>query len=104
VATVDGRLAEGLRLCREAADVVFWEPRVFEHLARLEIEAGSRSRALDAVRRGLNLAPGDRDLLAIRRWLGVRRKPPIGFLHRENVLNQLFGRLTYRRPPFPIRT
>lgn len=100
-ATIGGRLDEGLALCRSASDQVFWEPRVFEHLARLEIQGGSRTRALQAVRRGLKLAPDDSDLKAIRRWLGVRRPPPIRFLSRDNPLNRLFGRLSYKSPASP---
>ena len=100
-ATIGGRLDEGLTLCRSASDQVFWEPRVFEHLARLEIQGGSRTRALQAVRRGLRLAPDDKDLAAIRRWLGVRRPPPIRFLSRDNPLNRLFGRLSYKAPVVP---
>jgi hypothetical protein len=103
MATVDSRLRDGLKLCREAADVVFWEPRVFDHLARLEIQAGSRQRALAAVRRGLKLSPDDRDLQSVRRWLGVRRRPPIRFLHRDNPLNRLFGKLSYKQPEFSQR-
>ncbi len=98
--TVGGNLDDGLMLCRDAAEHVFWEPRVFENLARLEIEAGSRTAALGAIRRGLKLNPEDRELKAIRRWLGVRRQPPVRFLSRNHPVNRMLGRLTHR-PPRP---
>lgn len=96
--TVGGNLDDGLLLCRDAAEHVFWEPRVFENLARLEIEAGSRTAALAAIRRGLNLNPEDRELKVIRRWLGVRRPPAVRFLGRNHPLNRFLGQLTHRPP------
>ncbi len=91
LALVGGKGHEGLKLAREAADIAFWEPRVFEHLARLELQVGSRRRALDAVRRGLALAPGDRELAELRRLLGIRKRPPLTFLDRKHPINRVLG-------------
>lgn len=96
LARVDGKLTEGLELVRQAADTAFWEPRVFEHLAVLELEAGSRRRCLNALRRGLALAPDDPDLARLRRRLGIRRRPSVGFLNRRHPLNRLLGQMRRR--------
>lgn len=98
--TVGKRPADGLALCREAVADHFWEPRVYEHLARLELAIGERKHALEATERGLALAPEDRDLLQFRTQLGVRQAPPIRFLHRSHPINVFFGRLR-RRPADP---
>lgn len=97
--TAGQRPAEGRRMCREAVAQHFWEPRVYEHLARLEFAMGERRRALEAAERGLALAPDDRDLRSIRSQLGVRRPPSIRFLHRSHPLNVFIGRLRSRPGP-----
>ncbi|GAB4225050.1 MAG: hypothetical protein Kow0062_27370 [Acidobacteriota bacterium] len=94
--TVGGRPREGLRLCRQAAQQAFWEPRVYEHVARLELLAGSRRAALEAIHRGLQLAERDRELRSLRDSLGHRRPPPIGFLGRQHPLNVWLGRVRHR--------
>jgi len=88
---VGGKLAGGLEICRLAAAECFWEPRVYEYLARLEIEAGSRRRAVDALERGLAVSPADSELLALRRSLGIRRSPPVAFLDRNHPVNRWLG-------------
>lgn len=96
VGIVGGRLGEGMTLCRDAAKAAFWEPRVHENLARLELMAGHRREALATLERGLQLAPDDRELKQLRQSLGVRRQPPIGFLDRNHLLNRWVGLLTSR--------
>jgi tetratricopeptide (TPR) repeat protein len=96
--TVGRRPAEGLALCREAVADHFWEPRVYEHMARLELAIGERRRALEAAERGLALSPEDRDLLGLRSDLGIRKSPPIRFLDRSHPINVFFGRMRRRQP------
>ncbi len=91
LAHVGKKKAEALKLVREAANAAFWEPRVFEYLARVELQSGGRDKALRAVRRGLALAPGDRELGNLRRMIGVRGKPTLSFLDRSHPLNRMFG-------------
>lgn len=94
--THDGRLGEGMALCRDAVKKVFWDPRAHENLARLEIAAGLRRQAVETLARGLSLAPDDRELRTLRASLGMRRRPPLGFLERSHPLNRWFGLLTSR--------
>ena len=99
--SVAGETERGLQICREAAEKVFWEPRIYDHLARTELAVGSRENALAAVRSGLRLAPKDAELLSIRRWLGVRRRPLVKFLDRAHPINRLAGRVRARATPPP---
>ncbi len=92
--TVDGRIGEGMVLCRDAVKKMFWEPRAHENLARLEIAAGMRRQAIETLARGLNLAPDDREMQSLRASLGVRRRPTVGFLERDHPINRWVGLLT----------
>ncbi|MDQ7006476.1 MAG: hypothetical protein Q9Q40_04530 [Acidobacteriota bacterium] len=95
-ARVEGKTAEGLERVRQAAKTAFWEPQTFVHLAELELLAGSRRRSLAAIRRGLALSPDNKDLVRLRKGLGLRRRPPLGFLDRAHPLNRLLGQLRHR--------
>lgn len=89
--TVGRRPEEGLGLCREAAGRNFWEPEVYEHMARLQMSLGERRAALETIERGLALSPEDRGLLEFRQSLGVRRSPPVPFLDRSHPVNRWMG-------------
>ena len=102
--TVGGHPREALEICRHAAHAVFWEPRVFEFLARLELLVGTRSRALGAVERGLQLSASDRELNALRKSLGMRQPPPVSFLHRGHPVNVVLGKIRHRMQTGPVRT
>ncbi len=94
--TVEGRIGEGMVLCRDAVRKMFWEPRAHENLARLEIAAGLRKQAIQTLARGLSLAPDDREMKSLRASLGTRRRPTVGFLDRSHPINRWVGLLTTR--------
>lgn len=96
VGTVGGRPGDGLDICREALRTSMWEPRIYEHVARLEMMAGSRRRALEAIEQGLSLAEHDRELRDLRASLGRRRRPPLRFLDRSHPINVALGRVLHR--------
>jgi hypothetical protein len=95
-ARIDGDLRGGIKLVRDAAEIAFWEPRIFFHLADLYLRLGRRSEALEVVQRGLRVSPGDADLSRLRRMLGVRQSPAIPFLGRSHPVNRLVGKLRHR--------
>ena len=86
----------GLNLCRRAAAEETRRGQVFENLARAELQLGHRKQACDAVRRGLRLDRGNASLMALRQEMGVRRRPVLSFLDRDNLLNRVLGKLTHR--------
>ncbi|MBP7148652.1 MAG: hypothetical protein KBD01_14030 [Acidobacteria bacterium] len=94
--TVGSRMTEGLQLCGQACDAAFWEPRVFEYFARLQLASGRRREALLTLERGLAVSPDDRDLRALRRAMGTRQAPALSFLDRRHPLNRVIGRLLHR--------
>jgi predicted Zn-dependent protease len=91
-----GDLEEGLATCQRALSTDRRNPDIWAALARLMLLSGDRKKAFDAVARGLRLAPRHRELLDLRRSLGVRRRPPVPFLTRDNPLNVCIGRVLNR--------
>jgi hypothetical protein len=87
----------GLNLCRHAANVETIEAGVFLNLALAELKRNHRRRACEAVILGLQIDPRHVRLLELRRKMGIRRKPCVPFLRRDNLLNKWLGKATYRR-------
>jgi len=86
----------GLNFCRNAAAAETIKVDVFQNLALAELYFSHRRRAVDAVSAGLKIDLRHLGLLKMRRRMGVRRQPCIAFLRRNNPLNKLLGRMTYK--------
>ncbi len=101
-----GQVKQGLRLCRHAVKLEFFQPECYVNLARAALLSDRyRGRAVGAVLDGLDIDPGHPDLLELQRQLGARRPRVIPFLSRGNPLNRLLGwlrhQLTPRKTPPP---
>lgn len=99
-----GQVKKGLRLCKHAVKLEFFQPECYVNLARTALlDDRYRRKAADAVLDGLEIDPEHPELLELRQKLGARRSPVIPFLSRRNLFNQLLGwirhQLTYRKPP-----
>lgn len=90
------RLDRALALCRDAARTEFFNPVHYHNLARLHLAFGFKAEAVRFLRRGLMIDPGNDVIAREMKDLGVRRRPPLGFLRRQNALNRWFGRLRHR--------
>lgn len=86
----------GLRLCRQAAASELRQAGVYHNLAQAELRLGHRRQAWQAVQRGLQIEPQHRGLQRQRQRMGVRRRPTLPFLKRDNPLNRWLGKLTWR--------
>ncbi len=95
LALKEGRVDDGLALCRHALRVQLFEPENHLNLARTQLLADDRSAAYRTVREGLRVDRNDKELQAMRRQLGVRRPPVFSFLARHHPLNRAFGRLRH---------
>lgn len=96
LARYQGKRAQGLKLCRRAIALEFYQPDSYLFLARAHLLCGERRLAHDVIQRGLEIDPGSDSLLAMLRQLGLRRTPIIRFLPRTSFVNQLLGRLRHR--------
>lgn len=101
IGLVERRLDRALELCRSAAREEFFQPVHYHNLARLHLAFGFKAEAIRYLRRGLMIDPENEDIEAALRRLGVRRRPPLAFLRRQNVLNRWLGRLLGRPTAAP---
>jgi len=92
----------GLLLCRDAASNEVFEGEVFLNLACAEWESHNRKRAVDAIRYGVKIDAGNKQLNRACAKLDCRKKCCFSFLPRGHKLNRLVGRL-FRRPS-PVMT
>lgn len=95
MAVHERRVREGLRLCRHALKMEFYQPESYVNLARVCLMADRRREAWRAVDHGLAVDDDHPELLALRRELGARRPPVLRLLSRRNPINRLLGRLRY---------
>ncbi|HXU34712.1 MAG TPA: hypothetical protein VN851_29385 [Thermoanaerobaculia bacterium] len=93
LALKEGRVDEGLALCRHAVRLQLFEPENHLNLARTQLLANDRSGAYRTVREGLRVDRNDKELQALRKTLGVRRRPALSFLPRTHPINRALGRL-----------
>jgi tetratricopeptide (TPR) repeat protein len=89
------RLPDGIRFCRDAIDLEFYNADLCWNLGRLLMAAGERGEAFLIFQKGLRLHPGHTGILRELHRMGKRRRPSLRFLARSNLVNVLLGRLTY---------
>ncbi len=90
-----GRIEEGIRLCRHAVKMEFYQIENYVNLARALLLAERRRAASQAVDRGLSIDPNHPELLALSQEMGSRRAPVLPFLSRRNILNRILGRVRH---------
>jgi len=95
VAKFQSKTTEGVRLCEHAIKVQFYEADNHWNLARVNVLAGHRRNAVNALNGGLKLDPDHQGLLDLKKEIGLRRAPVLGFLGRDNALNVLLGRIRH---------
>lgn len=93
IARCQGKVKEGLKLCKHSIKVEFYEPENYLNLARTCMLNKDRPGAVRAVRDGLKVDRQNLDLLTLYRELGIRKEPVLPFLSRNNPLNRLLGRI-----------
>lgn len=89
------QIRDGRELCRRAAASDFYQPDVLYNLARVEHLANNRREAVKALEAGLELDPDHAGMLKMKKEIGIRRKPVLRFLSRNNFVNVLLGRIRH---------
>jgi tetratricopeptide (TPR) repeat protein len=90
------RFDKALELCRSAAKQEFFNPALYHNLARVHLAFGFKAEAIRYLRRGLMIDPDCEVIGEELLQLGVRRRPVLGFLRRQNTLNRWCGLLRRR--------
>jgi tetratricopeptide (TPR) repeat protein len=84
---------EAIRICRQAVSRHKNHPVLWLNLGRVYVMAGKQERALEALDRGAQLAPGNRILANELAQLERRSSPVLGRLPRSHPVNVLLGKL-----------
>ena len=95
---------DGLEICFQALSADRRNSNAYLCLARLYVLADARKNAIDVLAQALRVCGDQRELIALRRTLGVRQVCAIPFLPRESVVNVRLGRVLRKlkgkiRPP-----
>src|SRR5436305_10163051 len=96
IALREQRVDEGLKLCKHAIKIEFFQAENYWNLARLHLLQKDRKNAVRAVRDGLKVDPNSAELLALQKELGMRKLPVLSFLSRDHPLNRILGSLRHK--------
>lgn len=91
LALVRKQYKPAIDLGRRAIDLEFYNPDHYANLARVYVAAGNRKKAIETAEKGLELHPEDAYLTHVRASLGVRSRPAVPFLTRQNPINVSLG-------------
>jgi tetratricopeptide (TPR) repeat protein len=97
LAVTQQRFRQAVDFCRKACDLQFYNGEHFANLARVYIAAGMRKKAVETLESAIKSLPTDEALIRFRHQIGVRSRPPIPFLSRDNPLNVALGKARYAR-------
>lgn len=92
-----GMVNDGLDMCREATRTDAGQALCWLNLARVYLTTGDRYQCVRALHKGLKLRSPYRDyLMGFYGAIGRRRNPPLRFLSRNNPINTLLGKLSWK--------
>ncbi|MCP4658966.1 MAG: hypothetical protein GY856_26435, partial [bacterium] len=89
------RIKEGLRLCKHAVKMEFFQPDNYLNLARTYLLAKNRRAAFRTLHKGLEIDADHPELVELHESLGARRPPVLPFFSRGNPLNRLLGSIRH---------
>jgi Flp pilus assembly protein TadD len=100
LALFEGRVEEGIALCRRAVDLEFYRAEHYLNLGKACVRAGRKREAVQAFRQGRTVDPQHAGIVRALEALGVRRRPVLRWLPRGHFLNRQLGRLRSRLEAF----
>lgn len=86
-----------IELCKRAMNLEFYNPDHYVNLTKVYTAAGKRKKAIETAEAGLKLHAEYDPLIAVRRTLGVRARPAVPFLDRENPINVSLGQARHAK-------
>lgn len=93
----DSQPFQGLEVCKKAVNMDPDEPLCYLNLARIYMAMNDRYHAVRAIHKGLRSRNKSRELLyTYYKSIGIRRQPPLKFLHRDNPVNKVLGKITFK--------
>jgi tetratricopeptide (TPR) repeat protein len=95
MAKLHGHKEEGIKLCKRAIEVEFYQADNYFNLARLYFLLKQRREAMETISQGLKIDPDHRGLNELQEQFGQRRAPVVGGLGRNHFLNRILGKLRH---------
>jgi tetratricopeptide (TPR) repeat protein len=95
MAKLHGRKDEGLKLCKRAIELEFYQADNYLNLARVYMLLKQRREAIDTIEQGLKIDRDHRGLRDLQEQFGQRRDPVIAKLGRGHLLNRLLGKIRH---------
>jgi len=92
IALVQKKYKLAIEFCQKAIEMNFYWPDHYTNLARVYIAASMKRKAFETMEKGLSMFPEDRGLRRVRQEMGVRARPSVPFLGRDNPINKALGR------------
>ena len=87
---------EGISLCRESAKSIPDSVSIKCNLALAELQLNKRNNAISALESGIKLDPKNKHLKKLHSRLDTRRKPFLPFVSRDNFINIVVGKISYK--------
>lgn len=86
---------QGLELCLEALKMEKEEPLIYLNLAKVYILMNDRFHAVQIIQQGLRYKHSQfrNNLINFYKMIGIRKKPVVPFLRRNNPLNIVLGKM-----------
>ncbi len=91
-AKIEGVYKEAVAICMDAMKEEPKNSGIYLNLGRVHLLAGNRKQAIQVFRLGLRQEKNSK-IISELNALGLRKSPPISFLHRSNPLNKYLGKL-----------
>ncbi len=85
---------EAMAYCRKAVKMDKFNSVIYLNAGKVFLFGGKKDVAVKVLRRGLSVDPGNKEIINQLRIIGIRKKPFIGFLSRENIINKVAGVIT----------
>ena len=102
LAIVENKAKEGVKICENAIKHLdksmpfgseFFYPAFYLNLGRAHLKNNNIKDAVTALHTGLSIDSNNRDIIWELKKMGVRKKPVVPFLGRNNPINKYIGKL-----------
>lgn len=97
VALVKNKYKDALDLARKAVKLQPFNAHHYVNLSKIYVAAGNRKKAVETLQKALATLPENRVVLNYWKTIGIRSRPVIPFLSRDNPLNKMLGQKRYEK-------
>ena len=103
---VNKQYSKGVKTCEHAIKVLseemplgkeFFLPTLYLNLGKVYLAANRKKDAYESFKRGLEIDKNNEALFSELKALGIRKKAPVSFLNRSNLLNRYLGKLLHSK-------